>query len=278
MSDVRVELGPVQETLLIPLLGRAEQTRRRGGLLHDPKAVEIVERLDYDFTKWKGIRSLMGASIRAHMFDEEVTTFLDANPDGTVVEIGAGLNTRFERLDNGRAQWLEIDLPDSMGLRRQFFEDVPRRRMLAASVLDTDWLEEVAELPGPYCFVAEAVLIYLDNADAERALRQIGERFPGSWLVTDTTSTFQVENQHKHDAMKKMGQQSWFRWKCDDPASLSAWGLDLERSRSFLDAPREVFARIPLLYRVVFGWLPFLVRKQVGGYRITRFRFQSQPA
>ena len=113
-DDIAVELGPVQETLLIPLLGpEPSKRKRKRGLVHDPKAVEIVGRLDYDFSRWKGIRSLVGASIRTCMFDEEVAAFLEQHPDGTVVEIGVGLNTRHERLDNGRAHWIEFDLPDS---------------------------------------------------------------------------------------------------------------------------------------------------------------------
>ncbi len=74
-QKVKVELGPTQTTLLIPLLGRAEETKKPRGLLRDPKAVEIVDALDYDFSKWQGIRSLAGACVRARLFDEEVKTF-----------------------------------------------------------------------------------------------------------------------------------------------------------------------------------------------------------
>ena len=38
-SSIRVELGPVQETLLIPLLARARETKRPRGLLRDPRAL-----------------------------------------------------------------------------------------------------------------------------------------------------------------------------------------------------------------------------------------------
>jgi O-methyltransferase involved in polyketide biosynthesis len=272
-TKTHVELGPVQETLLIPLLGRAEETRKKKGLLRDPKAVEIVEALDYDFSKWRGIRSLVGASIRTRMFDEEVRAFLRAHPAGTVIEIGAGLNTRYERLDNGQAHWLELDLPDSMALRRRFFQDTERRSMLAASALDTDWHARVAALPAPYCFVAEAVLIYLDDAQVEAAVRALATRFPGASFLTDTTSSAMVEGQHKHDAMKTMPKDAWFRWKCDDPKRLEAWGLLLESSPSFIDAPEDVRAAMPWTYRLLFGLAPWLIRHQVDGYRINRFRF-----
>ncbi|MEN0062904.1 MAG: class I SAM-dependent methyltransferase [Myxococcota bacterium] len=271
MKRVAVQLGPVQETLLIPLLGRSEETRKTRGLLHDPKSVEIVESLEYDFTKWKGIPSLAGACVRACLFDQHVRDFLDAHPQGTIVEIGAGLNTRYERLDNGQAHWIEIDLPDSMTLRRQFFDDEARRTMMAASVLDEGWLDEVAERPGPVCFVSEAVIVYLDEPDVERALRQIGRRFPGAWLITDTVSRKMVDEQHKHDAMRTMPKASWFRWKCDDPRTLEAWGLRLVRSETFLDAPSDVVDRMPWSFRMLTRWAPWLIRRRVEGYRINRF-------
>lgn len=275
MTKVKVDLGPVQETLLIPLLGRAEQTRRRRGLVRDPRAVEIVESLDYDFAKWRGIRSLVGAAIRTRMFDDEVRDFLAEHPDGTVIEIGAGLNTRYERLDNGRARWLELDLPDSMELRRRFFRDTERRTMLAASVLDSDWYEHVASLPAPYCFVSEAVVIYLDDVDVERSLCGLATRFPGARLVTDTTSAAMVDGQHEHDAMKHLSKDAWFRWRCDDPRTLGGWGLELEASRTFLDAPAEVRAAMPLSYRLLFGLFPWAARRRVAGYRINRFRLSA---
>ena len=199
---MEVELGAVQETLLVPLLGRAAETRRSRGLIHDPKAVEIVDVLNYDFTKWRGKASLAGTSMRTRLMDGFVSNFLKAHPHGTVVEIGAGLNTRYERLDNGSAHWFELDLPDSMELRRRFFEDTERRTMIAASALETDWIDIVATAPGPYCFVSEAVLIYLEGVQVEQVMKRLAKRFPGAWVVMDTTSPKMVDEQAKHDVMK----------------------------------------------------------------------------
>ncbi|MCY4633263.1 MAG: hypothetical protein OXG04_01935 [Acidobacteria bacterium] len=79
-KPVKPDLGPVQETLLIPLLARARETERRRGPLRDPSAVELVRRLDYDFEKWVGGRSLKGAMLRARMFDRYVEDFLAIHP------------------------------------------------------------------------------------------------------------------------------------------------------------------------------------------------------
>ena len=277
MGDIQVDLGPVQETLLIPLLGRAVETRKRRGLVRDAKAVEIVERLDYDFEKWKG-PSLAGSCLRTRIFDERVAAFLERNPGGTVVEIGCGLNTRFERIDDGRARWFELDLPDVVALRSRFFAEEPRRTLLAASVLDDGWHEAVAATGGPWCFVSEAVLIYFDAPVVERVVRGLAARFPEAELLTDTTSTVMVDGQDRHDAMRKLPRESWFRWKCDDPATLESWGVQLEESVTFADASPAIRADLPTHYRVAMRVVPWILRRMTSGYAINRFRLAPRRA
>jgi O-methyltransferase involved in polyketide biosynthesis len=49
-QKVSIEKGNIQETLLLPLWGRAYETQKANPRLVDKKAVEIVEKLDYDFS------------------------------------------------------------------------------------------------------------------------------------------------------------------------------------------------------------------------------------
>ncbi|MEM6598879.1 MAG: class I SAM-dependent methyltransferase [Cyanobacteria bacterium P01_C01_bin.69] len=276
MAKISVDLGPVQETLLIPLLGRALETKKGTGLIQDQKAVEIVKALDYDFSKWRKSQSLVGATLRTRLFDQDVQQFLMEHPTGTVIEIGCGLNTRFERIDNGRAHWFDLDLADSLALRRQFFQDQPRRTMLEASVLETDWMAVVAATGGPWCFVSEAVIIYLEPTQARQAISQIANRFPGAWILTDTTAQAMVDSQSSHDAMKYMSQESWFRWGCDDPSEIESWAdLHLTQSRTFLDADPELIKCAPLPTRLAIRWAPWLIRRKVDGYRLNRFIVNS---
>ncbi|WP_239476717.1 hypothetical protein [Nocardia arizonensis] len=60
-----------------------------------------MDAIDYDFGKFRR-PTLAGAVLRASMFDEYVRGFLRKHPDGTVVDLGCGLSTRFDRLDNRR--------------------------------------------------------------------------------------------------------------------------------------------------------------------------------
>lgn len=274
-SRVEIQLGPVQETLLIPLFGRACQTRERTGLIDDPKSVEIVDSLDYDFSKWAKNSSLAGATIRSRIYDAQVRAFLNKHPQGTVVEIGAGLNTRYERLDNGQAQWLEFDLPDSMALRRAFFEDTDRRTMIEASVLDTDWHAKVRERPAPYFFVSEAVIIYLDELQAHNAIRGIAKAFPGSQMFFDTTCAKMVRKMNTGKMARLMPQNAKFRWPCGDPKSLESLGMTLKQSLTLLDLEESAFKNLPLSWKIPYKLIPWAMRRQIDGYRMNLFEFNA---
>ena len=246
MTDkVQVRLGTVQQTLFIPLAARALQARKKRPVLRDPKAVEIVESVDFDTAKygrdWGGAVTVL----RTAIFDWWIRAFLAEHPAGTVVEVGTGLNTRFERVDNGRVHWIDLDLPDTIELRRKFFADSGRRRMVAASVLDDDWMPAVHDSPGPYFFVADGVLVYLAQAPA--VLARIADRFGGALIAIDTYDRKMLERQHQMAAKKNMAAR--WSWSCDDPRSLESLGLDVVQAAAVTRPPAGLRAQLPRRYR-----------------------------
>jgi O-methyltransferase involved in polyketide biosynthesis len=244
-EETKVELGQVQQTLFFPLLARAQETQGRHPLLSDPKAVELVDAIDFDAATYQaGPRFIV--VIRTMILDWWVRQFLAAHPGGTVVELGTGLNTRFERTDNGSVHWVDLDLPDTIELRRRFFADTSRRRMLAASLLDEDWLSTVAELPGPYFFVSDGVLVYLREPEVTSALARIAARFPGSRLAFDTYPRAALKWEHK--LADRRGLARW-QWPCDDPRTLERLGLRLVESARPTRPPAGLRARLPARYR-----------------------------
>lgn len=116
MTDRReAELGSVQQTLFIPLAGRARESERKRPALRDPKAVEMMRSIDFDIAGYaKGWGGAFITVLRTLVFDWWVRQFLAEHPNGTVVELGTGLNTRFERTDNGSVHWVDLDLPDTI--------------------------------------------------------------------------------------------------------------------------------------------------------------------
>ncbi|MEU5262316.1 class I SAM-dependent methyltransferase [Amycolatopsis sp. NPDC021455] len=260
-----VRLGAVQQTLFIPLVSRARETNRWGPVLRDPKAVELVRAIGYD-TKYAEVPGGWGPVLRTAVFDTYAREFLARHPAGTVVELGTGLNTRFERLDNGRLHWFDLDLPDTIELRRAFFEDTGRRRMITASALDEEWLDVVAGSPGPYLFVTEGMLAYFSEEDVHGLLTRIVRRFPGSFVVLDTYSRQMIERQQ---AMAAARNVSAMTWACDDPGTLEHLGLELIDSATITKPPRAMRRKLPLRYRIK---LPLADREYGKAGRIAFFR------
>ena len=243
----QVRLGDVQQTLFIPLAARAAETQRKHPVLRDPKAAEMLESIDYDAARYGRGAGGFATVLRTAILDFWVRGFLAAHPAATVVELGTGLNTRFERVDNGQVHWFDLDLPDTIELRRNFFADTGRRRMIAASVLDEDWLPAVAQSQGPYFFVADGVLVYLPQDQVMATLARIAARFPGALVAFDTYPKRSFDQQHRLAASK--GIAARWAWSCDDPRSLERTGLEVRQSATITRPPRAMRAQLPFRYR-----------------------------
>ncbi|HEY9244429.1 MAG TPA: class I SAM-dependent methyltransferase [Streptosporangiaceae bacterium] len=242
----RVQLGAVQQTLFGPLAARARETRRKRPLLRDPKAAELIASIDFDTAKFDFGSASWMMVLRTAIYDFWVRQFLAGHPAGTVIELGTGLNTRFDRVDNGQVHWIDLDLPDTIELRGRFFTDTSRRRMVPASLVSEEWLPAVADSPGPYFFVTEGVLAYLPEREVTQTLARIAARFPGARLALDTYPRRMMQQQHK--LAERRGFAPW-QWPCDDPGSLQRLGLRLDESATVTRPPRAMRRELPPAYR-----------------------------
>ena len=236
----------------------------------------MVQSIDWDFRRFNQRRRVVGCILRTAGFVEWVKGFLGRHPEGTVVEIGAGLNTRFERLDNGSVHWFDLDLPDTVELRRKFFTDSARRVTLAASVLDPGWMAAVRESPGPYCFVAEAVFVYLTEPEVKATLAQIAANFPRLSIAFDTATLQVINHENQDHARRKLAAR--FAWACEDPREIERWniGLRLVESRSMVDVPDSLRPRLSLPMRATFRVLAKLIPKLTKAYRLNLFAGQPE--
>ncbi|MFJ9817734.1 class I SAM-dependent methyltransferase [Streptomyces sp. NPDC101151] len=175
------------ETLLWNLYQRAFEARQPHPVLDDPKAVELVERIDYPFEETFGTPSpflAQGQALRVRTFDDAVRGFLREHPDGTVVALAEGLETQFWRVDNGRVRWLCVELPETAKVRRALLPDQERRRTLAQSALDLSWREEIDATKG-VLVTAQGLLMYLHPAEVRELIAGCAEGFPGGTLIFD---------------------------------------------------------------------------------------------
>src|SRR5512136_509579 len=117
-------LNAVSRTLMIPLYFRAMESQRPDALVRDPKAVELVGQLDYDFSDVQTLKDeQVNYLLRMREFDRLARTFLAEHPEGVLVDLGCGLDTRFERVDNGEVEWYGLDLPEVIALRKKVLDE-----------------------------------------------------------------------------------------------------------------------------------------------------------
>lgn len=189
-APVKLRLEGVEETLLIPLWARAAETRRPGGLVQDPRALELVEQLDYDFSRlsWDWA-SQVAVAIRTRILDDAARAFIARHPDALIVNLAAGLDTRFYRLDNGRIDWVDVDLPNSMALRQRFFNDTERHQYVVGSVLEDAWLDAIQRAPErPVLVIVEGLSMYFTPEETRGLLVRLAERFAGGEILLESYS------------------------------------------------------------------------------------------
>ena len=116
----------VAETLLIPLYYRAKESRRKNPILNDKVAEGLVDSLEYDYSRFDGAKlSEVGCVVRGWFFDRAVRRFIGKHADAVVVNVGCGLDTRFQRIGDGKAVFYDMDLPEVIALRRELIPEQP---------------------------------------------------------------------------------------------------------------------------------------------------------
>ena len=87
-----MRLSNESKTLFIPLLGKA-QLSKKNLFLKDLKAEEIIDKVDFDFTKLRQSKWLsMYMSLRSLLIDDLTKKYLSKNKNTTVIHLGCGLD------------------------------------------------------------------------------------------------------------------------------------------------------------------------------------------
>ena len=208
MPKIRLQSeNVVAETLLIALYARALEAQQPTPLVRDDKAVALVSQIDYDFARFKLQGHDQATTImRLREFDQRAQDYLARHPQAAVVHIGCGLDTRFERVDNGQVTWYDLDLPEVIALRRQLIAESERCRFVGCSVFDPAWLDAVSIPAGqPALFLAEGVFPYFEEAQVKSLVLTLMKRFPGAELVCDALTPFMVRLHNLKLATSKVG-------------------------------------------------------------------------
>lgn len=172
-------------TLFIPLYGKAVMSRE--GFLPDLAAEEIVSTVDFDFSKVDQSRKLaIYMAMRAALYDGYVRDFAAQHPEGLVLQLGVGLDSRVKRAPCCNP-WYDLDFPDVIDLRRTYFPEDERYHLIAAPALPADWLSGVPRAEHALV-LAEGLSMYLSEADMRALMAALQAHFPQTTFIFDAYS------------------------------------------------------------------------------------------
>lgn len=176
MSDEKI--GGVAETMLQTLYARAKESKKPNHKIYDGKAIEIVSRMDYDFSLAdKDTAMSSGVVARTIVLDRMVADFVKEHPGATVINIACGMDTRFYRVDNDIIRWYNIDLPVTMEVRERYIREDERVTNIAASAMDESWTEQIQPTDGSNLVIVEGLSMYLTEEDVKQILSVIDRHF-----------------------------------------------------------------------------------------------------
>jgi O-methyltransferase involved in polyketide biosynthesis len=184
MSIATTELTPVERTALLTVYARALDSRWREPVLGDTLADEVVGRVDYDFAGLAVQTSVVcQTALRAKMLDDRIRRFLERHSDAVVVDLGAGLDSRFYRVGPASSvDWYNVDLPGIMAVRDEVLPANPQSHSVPVSLADKQWPEAI---PGarPTMLVADGLFAFLTEPTIVDIFRRITDHFESGELA-----------------------------------------------------------------------------------------------
>lgn len=215
MSE-KIRLSGVPETMLQTIYARAKESRTRG-TVHDAKAEEVVDNLDYDFSLAdKDAAMHSGVIARTIVLDRLVSEWIDKDPGGVVVNIACGLDTRCYRM-RGYSHWYNLDLPETIAVREKLMPESGDISQIAMSAMD-DWGGEVAENGVPALVIIEGLTMYLSEADVQRIFSVISARFGKAQVLVEVMNPA-VAKRFREKSIE--GSKAKFTWGVKNGAALA---------------------------------------------------------
>jgi len=230
-------LSGVCATLLIPLAARVVESESPDPAVRDPRGVAFAQRLDFDPQNVARDRwNKAGCLARTVILDAAVNDFLQRSPRATIVNLGAGLCTRYWRVEPRQSlRWFDVDLPSVIRLKRELLADVDRAphqdqrqyTAIEADVTDHSWMEQIScAAEERVLIITEGLLMYLEPAAVRRLITALADEYPGGELLMEAWSPFVRRVWGTlSPALRRTGAS--LHWGLDNPQTIEAWDARL---------------------------------------------------
>ena len=206
----KVKVTGVPETMVQTLYARAKETRKKNAKINDEIAIELVKNLDYDFSKADKDKAMnYGVIARTIVLDRMVEQYLEKNVNTIVINIACGLDTRCYRMEGKYLRWYNVDLPETMKIRKQFLTEIGPIYQIAKSAMDDSYIDDIDYHCENVMVIIEGLTMYLCEKDIRKIFSIIEKSFQEVTVMVETMSPFVV----KHVKEKSIeGSNAKFTW------------------------------------------------------------------
>ena len=236
------------QTTLIPLWAKAFESTTKDPILQDRHALEVLRHLGYDldyYDRRKQNPSQVGCCLRAKWIDDETLRFVEQNGPCQVIQLGAGLDDRFRRInmpENVRF-WYDLDLNEVMEMRRDTIPQVERNVYLNMNMFETRWLNMMKANDLPVLVIIEGVMEYLEEGLIRSLFQNIHNYLGGATVLFDSLPAFAVGKAKYHDSVKKYSKDVEYTWGLKE-------GSDIEKMAPYIHLDECVrMSDLPMAYK-----------------------------
>lgn len=206
--------------------------------IKDSKAEEIISKVNFNFNELKQSKWLsMYMAVRAKIIDEICSRYIAQNPNTTVIHLGCGLDSRCLRVNKDSIKWYDIDFESVIDLRKQFYGENERYKMIGKSVNDLSWLDEINSSNQSVLIVAEGLTMYLSEQELQQLLKGINTRFGSVTIVFDAYSKQAVKSSRLKNPVNQMNAS--IKWGMNNPSEFTILNENLEFIKEYLIRNKE---------------------------------------
>jgi methyltransferase (TIGR00027 family) len=215
-----MKLTDVSKTAIVTLRSHVLESQKNKPIINDPMAKYCLDELillaseDEKALLFNRKLSPMLTShiaLRARKYDSIVNDFISKNPSSTVVNLGCGFDTRYWRIDNKKCEYIELDLPEIVEMKKAILKDHLCYELIGCSVLDTSWIDRVASKGNKnFLLIAEDLFMYLPKVEVISLFKTFSERFFNSQIVLEVIAEKYTRGIWKKMVEMKMKQETGF--------------------------------------------------------------------
>jgi O-methyltransferase involved in polyketide biosynthesis len=201
------ELQGVADTLYIPLVARIYVSKRFPDYFYDEKALALETELPENGALKKSDSEYfqMASVARYYLLDSITKNFLAGEGKRNVVNLGAGLETGYFRLNDPRDLFYEVDYPQVIETRRTLLGERPNEILIGSDLFELDWIKSI-DSALPTLFVVFGVFQYYREEIILKFVGELRRAFPDGEIIFDATNEKGLKFANRY--VKKTGNAS----------------------------------------------------------------------